>query len=304
MRYYNCSRIKVRAKPQCTRQLLAFIPNTTGDVSVSAKGQHSCHEAPAENLARSKLATGDKQLIDKLVGSGIPSMHIKLQLQANNGNFAKGSLNYAVKSSREKLFGTGTMSFGELETWLSSRCAVPDDAREAFIIGKDVDHDNRKFRIIISSKRMLSYLCRFTTIAADCTFKITMQGYPLLVICIIDQMRKAHPVAFACITNQEQIDYTFVFQTLVSAAVNQGGDVRVANFLSDGELALKNAARCVFGQAVVLLNCYFHVKENIIKHFKSTPEMPIEVQEQLKREVALLQIAPTKRHFGAALSYL
>ncbi|XP_062534387.1 uncharacterized protein LOC134203556 isoform X1 [Armigeres subalbatus] len=101
MRYYNCSRIKVRAKPQCTRQLLAFIPNTTGDVSVSAKGQHSCHEAPAENLARSKLATGDKQLIDKLVGSGIPSMHIKLQLQANNGNFDKGSLNYAVKSSRE-----------------------------------------------------------------------------------------------------------------------------------------------------------------------------------------------------------
>lgn len=148
---------------------------------------------------------------------------------------------------------------------------------------------------------MLSYLCRFTTIAADCTFKITMQGYPLLVICIIDQMRKAHPVAFACITNQEQIDYTFVFQTLVSAAVNQGGDVRVANFLSDGELALKNAARCVFGQAVVLLNCYFHVKENIIKHFKKHPEMPIEVQEQLKREVALLQIAPTKRHFGAAL---
>lgn len=169
------------------------------------------------------------------------------------------------------------------------------------MIGKDVDRDNGKFRIVISSKRLLSYLPRFSTIAADCTFKTTLQGYPLLVVCVIDEMRKAHPVAFACITNQEQMDYQFVFQTLLSAAANQGGAVRIATFLSDGELALKNAARNVFGQSVVLLICYFHVKQNLVKHFKKCKEVPAEVQEQIKKELSLLQIAPTKLHFSTAL---
>lgn len=111
--YYNCSRIKVRAKPQCTRQLLVFIPNTTGVASISAKGHHSCGDAPAKNVGRLKISTEEQQLIDKLVGSGIPSRHVKMQLKANNENLAKGYLNHAVKVAQKTLFGNGVMSLGK-----------------------------------------------------------------------------------------------------------------------------------------------------------------------------------------------
>lgn len=137
--------------------------------------------------------------------------------------------------------------------------------------------------------------------AADCTFKTTLQGYPLLVVCMIDEMRKAHPIAFACISNQEQADYQLVFQSLHVAVTKQGGKVNVTSFLSDGELALKNAIRNVFGHSVQLLNCYFHVKQNVVKHFKKSAEMPEEVQDQVKREISLMQIAPTEQHFAVAI---
>nr|XP_029715632.1 uncharacterized protein LOC109417423 [Aedes albopictus] len=300
MRYYNCTRIKVRAKPQCSRQLLAFIPNTVGPVSVSVKGHHTCHEAPAGTVARTKITKEDLQIIDQLVGSGVPSKHVKLQMQANNSHLAKGSLNYAVKMSQKKIYGNGEMSLGELEAWVVSKSTTPEAAEQGYVIGQDIDRDNGKFRIVLSSKRMLSLLPRFRTIAADCTFKTTLQGYPLLVVCVIDEMRKAHPVAFACVTHQEHIDYEFVFRSLLTAA-SQHGDVNICNFLSDGEAALKNAARTVFGQSVALLNCYFHVKQNLIKHFKKSKELSADIQNQVLREVTLLQIAPTKPHFAAAL---
>lgn len=184
---------------------------------------------------------------------------------------------------------------------MALKSAVPDDDHEAFVVGSDIDHENGRFRITISSKRLLSLLPQFKTLAADCTFKTTLQGYPLLVVCVIDAMRKAHPVAFACISNQEHTDYQVVFQSLYVAATNQGGRITITSFLSDGEHALKNAARNVFGHSVLLLNCYFHVKQNLVKHFKKSAEMQKEVQEQVKREVSLLQVAPTKPHFSVAL---
>jgi hypothetical protein len=184
---------------------------------------------------------------------------------------------------------------------VTSKKATPDDIHDAYIIGSDIDHENGKFRIVVSSMRLLSLLAHFQTLAADCTFKTTLQGYPLLVICVIDAMRKAHPVAFASISNMECSDYQFVFQSLTETAAKKGINVKITTFLSDGEMALKKAARLVFGQTVTLLNCYFHVKENLIKHFKKSVELSTEIQEQIKREISLLQIAPTKKHFAAAL---
>jgi hypothetical protein len=113
MRYYNCARIKVRAKPQCTRQLLAFIPNNSGSATVSARGTHSCQDAPWQNAAKSKITNQHKELIDHLLRSGIPSKDVKTHVKAFDDKIAKGSLNYAVKTSKEKLFGGGKLSFGE-----------------------------------------------------------------------------------------------------------------------------------------------------------------------------------------------
>ncbi|XP_021700374.1 uncharacterized protein LOC110678751 isoform X1 [Aedes aegypti] len=141
-------------------------------------------------------------------------------------------------------------------------------------------------------------MTNLSVVAADCTFKVTVEGYPLLVVAVIDNMRHAHPVAFGIIANQEHTDYQFAFQSILQASSKLGFRVVVTAFLSDGELALKNAARAVFDEPK-LLNCYFHFTQNLDKHLKKYHEVPVELHNEIKRNIGILQVAPTEQHFIA-----
>lgn len=164
------------------------------------------------------------------------------------------------------------------------------------MIANDIDCENKLFRIMISSKRLLSLLTKFSVVAADCTFKVTVEGFPLLVVVVIDSMRHAHPVAFGIISGQEKTDYQFAFLAIREACLKLGLDISVTAFLSDGELAMKNAARSVF-DGPTLLNCYFHFMQNITKHLKKYEEVPNELHGEIKHNIAVLQVSPTKQHF-------
>nr|XP_019560724.2 splicing factor 1 isoform X2 [Aedes albopictus] len=76
MRYFRCSRIKHRARPQCERKLLLFVPND-GACKISAKGDHTCAAAPMENRAGRQLNTEHHKTIENLVSSGLPAKDIK-----------------------------------------------------------------------------------------------------------------------------------------------------------------------------------------------------------------------------------
>lgn len=177
---------------------------------------------------------------------------------------------------------------------------VPQDDREGFVIGKDIDPENKSFRIIFSSKRLLSLMVHFKVVAADCTFKVTLEGYPLLVVAVIDNMRHAHPVAFGVISNQKQTDYQYAFQAVRDACSRFGYGIEITTFMSDGEQAIKKAARSAFRNPKVL-NCYFHVMQNITKHFKQYREIPEELQGAIKHDIAVLQGAPTAQHFTTGM---
>lgn len=181
-----------------------------------------------------------------------------------------------------------------------SKSTIPGDDREGFVVAKDIDHENNKFRIVFSSKKLLSLLTRFSVLAADCTFKVTLEGHPLLVICIIDAMRHAHPVAFAIISNQEQTDYFFCFSAILNRCSALEYSCKITTFMSDGEMGLKNAACAAFGDGIMLLNCYFHIMQNVVKHLKKSTEIPKEKHDEIKRDLARLQAAPSQNHFDAA----
>lgn len=175
----------------------------------------------------------------------------------------------------------------------------PEDENTGFVIGKDIDHDNQKFRIVVSSRRLLSLMNRFDIVSADCTFKTTLQGYPLFVVCVVDAMRHAHPVALACISHQQQADYEFVFETLIDACARVHVRLDIRWFLSDGERALKNAARSSFRNCKTI-NCFFHVVQNVKKYFKKS-DIPSPVQVDLLNDIRQLQVAPSNAHFSCAV---
>lgn len=190
---------------------------------------------------------------------------------------------------------------GELAEWAKSCSAVPADLETPFVIGHDIDHENGRFRVVYSSKKLLTLLTSFDTIAADCTYKTTLQGYPLMVICVIDSMRHAHPVAFATVTRQEEVDYCYVFATIANRCKAFGIPLAVATFISDGEIALKKAALAIFGSNTQLVNCFFHVMQNVRKHLKkNSKEFSKDKMAQVQTDISRMQISPTKRHFDLA----
>lgn len=154
--------------------------------------------------------------------------------------------------------------------------------------------------MVYSSMKLLSLFKSLNVLSADCTYKTTLQGYPLLVVCLIDHMRHAHPVAFATITKQEEADYKFVFAAIVDQITRFGICCTVKAFVSDGEIALKKAVRSVFGEDVMLVNCYFHVVQNIKKHIMKNKSITPESKEQILKDVGRIQISPTVQHFETA----
>lgn len=115
MRYFNCCRIKVRAKPQCGRTLVVFIPNSNDDATISAKGQHTCTMAPASHIARSRLTVENQHLVTTMLKAGVPSKDVKATIRVTNPAITKNQLDYAVKTTSRKLFGNGELSLGKFD---------------------------------------------------------------------------------------------------------------------------------------------------------------------------------------------
>lgn len=121
MRYYDCSRIKVKCKPQCARRLLVFIPNSKEDAiiaTISIKGQHTCSHAPANHISRSRLAAEDQRFIETMLKAGHPSRDVKACVKARNPSVSNNQLGYAIKTTKVNLFGNGELSLGEFVSYI------------------------------------------------------------------------------------------------------------------------------------------------------------------------------------------
>ncbi|XP_062558177.1 uncharacterized protein LOC134223055 [Armigeres subalbatus] len=186
----------------------------------------------------------------------------------------------------------------ELATWTKSKSFAPTENETAFVIGYDIDQDNGRFRIVYSSVKLLSLFRTLDVLSADCTFKTTMQGYPLMVVCLVDKMRHAHPVAFATVTKQEKADYDFVFSAIFDQCSRLGIDCTIKAFINDGEIALKKAARSLFDEQVKMINCYFHVVNNFKKNrITKNKTISAECKETILKNVPLKVLPTQKLHF-------
>lgn len=113
MRYFDCSRIKVRYKPQCEKKLVVFIPNSNEDATISTKGQHSCTTAPTSHISRSRLTVENQQLVTTMLKAGIPTRDVKATVKLSNPTITRNQLAYAIKTTNRQLFGNSELSLGK-----------------------------------------------------------------------------------------------------------------------------------------------------------------------------------------------
>ncbi|CAF0897848.1 unnamed protein product [Brachionus calyciflorus] len=126
------------------------------------------------------------------------------------------------------------------------------DNDDELVIGTGTD-DNHCY-ILLTTKKMLKFLDdnidNFPSIFhIDSTYKITKNGFPLLIFGRSDIKRQFYKIAFMMTSHEQEIDFIY--------------------FYENGSDAMRNAAITVFGEKVKILMCYFHIEYNVITKYVS-----------------------------------
>ncbi|CAF1220346.1 unnamed protein product [Didymodactylos carnosus] len=126
-------------------------------------------------------------------------------------NHADTKIKNIVQYSRSKT-RKSIISIDDLQTWCNQylNCSSPDKLHDAFVPYYEAIDINHIF-ICITTRQLLSACKYSSTLAIDCTYKITWNELPLLVFGTSDLYRHFHPLGLCLISTDESAD---TFKTL------------------------------------------------------------------------------------------
>jgi len=146
---------------------------------------------------------------------------------------------------------------------------VPADEDTPFVIGHIIVPDSPKveeqdLKIVLSSQRLLNFMPCSDFVQADATYKLTWQGYLIVIMGCRDKNNTFHPFCFAVCKGETSEDYAFVFDS----TRKQNPDWSPSILMADGSEAITAGFERVSGAPCVHLQCFFHVRKNIEKYLK------------------------------------
>jgi MULE transposase domain len=118
--------------------------------------------------------------------------------------------------------------------------------------------------LFLAFRHGLELLARFCSVLLiDSTYKTNRFGMPLVHIVGTDSLNHTFTVGYCFVSRETEAMYDWVCRCLARKLGECGGSVDI--FMTDQEVALKNALRRVFPRSVQLL-CSWHVQKNVLLH--------------------------------------
>lgn len=190
----------------------------------------------------------------------------------------------------------------DLLTFLRDNSGVPEDDNKPFVLDytfSDADKSDIRFDFIVSSRKLLGNAIGKKLIAADTTYKIVWQGFPVSPIGTVDQDRHFHLIGMGVSTNEQEEDFTFFFKTIKRKILEISQvEINPTIILCDAAKAISNAFRATFGDDCLVLMCWFHMKKaikiNIGLYF------PKEMHELVLKEIDNLHLSRSPEIFQNA----
>lgn len=190
-------------------------------------------------------------------------------------------------------------AIGDLNKWYLENRDIPDSDDETFALNFEsgtVD-EQRFFRFVISTKRLLKILLSVKQLCVDATYKLNWFGYPMMVIGTVDKNKKFNPLAFACCSFEKKADYEFIFDAIkksIKALFDE--DFAPEILVSDAAPAIKNAFFASFhSSAKVNITCWAHVSRAIRQKCKGTG-----YENEIMNDIAILQLSSSRKIFNCA----
>ena len=155
-----------------------------------------------------------------------------------------------------------------------------------------------KFRIFVSTKRLLCQASGKDKLHVDATYKLNWQGFPVLLVGTTDMDCHFHVFGMAMCSNEKTADFKFIFESISYglAKINQGGHKPVV-LISDGADSIHNAFSNVFSKKDMVM-CWPHMCWNLNK--KAEAMVNKSHQDELIEDIETLQKSQNKEIFKKA----
>jgi hypothetical protein len=306
--YYRCNQVKLRGD-QCDAALHLLYDATSEDVIMFKTDNDHTHNL--NNLRKEQFSDATKLEINKLIELKLKPKAI-LQALLEKGVQAKMSqLRNYLASYKRKKYGSSTISLGELEQWCQQTNNIPDDEDEPFVVSYNIIYDEEfdddeeaddeggsKFRIFISTKRLLKHAFDAKKLHVDATYKLIWQGFPVLIIGTSDMDRHFHIFGMAICSNEKTDDFKFIFRSVCDGLNRlEMETIQPEVLISDASDAICNAFQDVFGNKVMVM-CWAHMRRNIVKKVESLVDK--ERRLDIIEDIETLQISANEHVFKKA----
>ncbi|KAG4068613.1 hypothetical protein HA402_004954 [Bradysia odoriphaga] len=202
---------------------------------------------------------------------------------------------YSLNSRESK--GQTKISLGELEQFLTDKSPIPHDEHTAFVVNFEINYETPCFRFFFSTKNLLRQTSLSKIVHADTTYKLNYEGFPVLVVGVTDLDRHLHTSGVAVCTEEKTADFSFLFQSIATGMYKILGICYAPTTLvSDAAEAIANGFKAVFGEGVLIIMCWAHVKRAILKRYKNNPNI-----NDILKDLDLLQLSPSTEYFQIGL---
>lgn len=114
---------------------------------------------------------------------------------------SKRQIKYAIDLHKKETYGKGVLTMKKISEFVSNHDKVPENENQAFIVmfnrSTPGQVENQWFRFFISTPRFLKMSAKAETLHADGTYKLIIQGYPVIIVGSSDMARKFHMIGMA-----------------------------------------------------------------------------------------------------------
>ncbi|CAF1159836.1 unnamed protein product [Rotaria sordida] len=302
--YYRCRKSKLRG-PQCSAGIYLLYHAESDQVSIyKTETDHDHHERKVRGIDENV-----NKCIEDLFNDGItkPKQIIRA-LQTRNFELPSyvQIKNFLVQYKKTK-FGSYIVSLGESEQWCKQNINISTDENKYFVVSYKImyndeeDVDGNKFRVFLSTVRLLNIASISSHIHADATYKLIWQGFPALIIGATDLKKVFHPFGLAICSNEKTKDFKFIFNSIQIGLEKIKKDLlKPSALVSDAADSIKNGFKNVFKDEYNQIMCWSHMKmkvQNRICHIDDKA-----IADEMMNDIEMLQLSNSSTVFELALT--
>jgi len=268
------------------------------EFTIFSKYQHSHPLEELDSVPHYGIKDNVKQLIKPLLNNKVKPNKIQKVLKEyqKNGFLSEENLPtiYQISDLRrnQKKQEDQLETLGDFTKFIEVFGENNNEDTSPLIIGKNLIQD--EFCRVFSSKNLLKNVilqarsCMTKYVCIDGTYRLTVLGYPLVVVGTQDNNHKFKLIALGLTKHEREKDFKFILNSVQDSLQKVFQyQWNIDLLLSDSSFAIYSASKAVFGNKYTHGMCSVHFWRNVQRQISII--VPVDRRKELKKDLEFLK---------------